>query len=63
MHQKGQSAEECGEEGREEKGRERSRKLGLTEYKRDKIKRQKSRKNGNKESVPQQMWRDISNIL
>ena len=45
------------------KGRERSRKFGPTEYKRDKRKRQKSEKNGNKESVPQQMWRDISNIL
>ena len=45
------------------KGRERSRKFGLTEYKRDKTKRQKSGKNGNKESVPQQIWRDIPNIL
>jgi hypothetical protein len=45
MHQKRQSAVECGEEGREERG---LGKFGLTEYKRDKTKRQKSGKNGNK---------------
>jgi len=62
MHQKRQKAVCCGM-WRRGKGKERSRKFGLTEYKRDKTKRQKSGKNGNKESVPQQMWRDISNIL
>jgi hypothetical protein len=60
MHHKRQSSEECGVEGREERG------LGssvLLNIKGTKQNGKKSGKNGNKESVPQQMWRDIPNIL
>jgi len=45
------------------KGKRGLGKFGLTEYKRDKTKRQKYGKSGNRESVPQQIWRDIPNNL